>query len=183
MICHKYKCIFVHQRKNAGTSIIGSFGYTPQDPEWHLFNEGSLSEEWQNNEEFLKDYLVFTVVRNPWERFVSGWKYLPAYKNLSLDQVIENLPQKGHDYRHLTRPQLDSLVDEKNNFIADVVIRFENIEEDYLQLSKLLGKPFVLPNTNITQHRKLDEYVNQSQIDFVGKHFKKDIDYFSYRFE
>lgn len=182
MICHTYKCIFIHQRKNAGTSIIRSFGYTPKDSEWHMFNDGTLSPEWLKKDEIAKDYLIVTVARNPWERFISGWKYLPAYKNLSLDQVMENLPQQGHDYRHLTRPQLDILVDSQNHFVPDFVIRYETLEEDYRELSRRLGKPFHLPKTNSTIHKNLDEYTSQKQIDFINKHFVKDIDFFSYEF-
>lgn len=182
MICHKYKCIFIHQRKCAGTSIIRSFDLTPADPEWHLFNNGTLSDEWSDKEDSLKDYLVFTVVRNPWDRFISGWKYLPAYKELSLDQVMEKLPKSGHDYRHLTRPQLDILIDSKNKFVPDFVARFENLEDDLKELSKLLGKPFHLPKMNSTKHSSLNEYTTDEQIDFIYRQFKKDIDFFSYQF-
>lgn len=133
-------------------------------------------------DELGKDYLVFTVVRNPWDRFISAWKYLPAYRNLSLEQVMASLPQEGHDYRHLTRPQLDILIDSKNNFVPDYVIRFENLEEDFKELSKQIGKPFSLAKMNITKHNSLNEYTNQKQIDFIRKHFSKDIGFFSYAF-
>ncbi len=40
MISHKYRCIFIHQRKTAGSAIITSFGINLEQPEWHTFNEG-----------------------------------------------------------------------------------------------------------------------------------------------
>jgi len=186
MICHKYKCIFIHQRKNAGTSIKKSFGYTTKDTQWHLFNNGTLSDEWRNRNALVKDYLVFTVVRNPWERFISGWKYLSDYKKLSLDEVIDNLPQEGANYRHLTRPQLDILVDSENNFVPDFVIRYENLQKDYRELCKQIGKPYKLRRLrklNSTRHNRLNEYKSQKQIDFIYQHFEKDIEFFSYTFE
>jgi hypothetical protein len=185
MICHKYKCIFIHQRKNAGTAIINSFGYTPDSAEWRRFNEGALSFGWKFRGPVVRDYLVFAVARNPWERFISGWKYLPKYRNLSLDDVIEDLPQRGADYRHLTRPQLDTLVDRNNKFVADFVIRFETLEEDFRELCKLIGKPTphgLLKKENTTTHNGLKEFTSQQQIDFVSEHFKKDIEYFSYTY-
>ena len=183
MISHKYRCIFIHQRKTAGTSIIHSFGYTGRDREWHMFNDGTLSEEWQRKDEIAKDYLVFTVARNPWDRFISGWKCLPYYQDLSLDGVIANLPQEGAPYRHLTRPQLDILIDAEGNFVPDIVIRFDTLREDFREVCKQIGKPFHLPRMNSTSHRSLKEYTSQAQIDFVRRHFKKDIDFFSYQFE
>ncbi len=183
MICDRYKCIFIHVRKNAGSSIIRSFGYKPKDREWNLFNEGTLGQEWNLYRERYHDYLVFTVVRNPWDRFVSGWKYLADYKHLSLDEVIANLPREGHDYRHLTRPQLDVLVDKEGRFVPDVVLRFETLEHDFKNLCKQLGKPFDLPKVNTTGHNSLKEFTSQYQIDFIRRHFKKDVDFFSYEFE
>ena len=183
MICDKYKCIFIHLRKNAGSSIIRSFGYKPKDREWNLFNEGTLSPEWEEYRETIQNYLVFTVVRNPWDRFVSGWKYLSEYKKLSLDAVIANLPPEGHDYRHMTRPQMDVLVDAQGKFVPDVVLRFETLEDDFRELCKQLGKPFTLPKVNTTSHNSFNEFTSQYQIDFIREHFKKDIDFFSYEFE
>lgn len=182
MICNKYKCIFIHQRKNAGSSIISSFGYTPKDVEWHLFNDGTQSPEWSKLENKIKNYLVFTVVRNPWDRFVSGWKYLPAYKDRPLDYVIQNMPIEGHDYRHLARSQLDILLNDKGEFVPDMVLRFENLEEDFRQLCECIGKPFSLPDLNKTMHNGFSEFHTSMQIEFVRKHFSKDIVYFDYHF-
>lgn len=186
MICHEHRCVFIHQRKNAGTSIIQSFGFKPMSPEWRLFNNGTLSEEWQRRDESAKDYLVFTVVRNPWDRFVSGWKYLPKYRDLPLDEVMADLPQEGHDYRHPTRPQLDILVDAEGRFVPDFVIRYENLEADYRALCRLIGKcprRGGLRKTNTARHAGLAEYRIQAQVDFVAEHFKMDIEFFSYSFD
>ena len=46
MICHAYNCIFVHQRKCAGISIIRAFGLDPSIPDWHFMNDGALSAEY-----------------------------------------------------------------------------------------------------------------------------------------
>src|SRR5439155_3241285 len=73
VICHAYNCIFVHQRKCAGISIIRAFGLDPSIPDWHFMNDGALSAEYTLAP---PGYFRFSVVRNPWDRFVSGWKYL-----------------------------------------------------------------------------------------------------------
>lgn len=183
MICHKYKCIFIHQRKVAGSSIIRSFGFTPECSQWHPFNDGTLSRDWRLRDHVAKGYLVFTAVRNPWDRFISGWKYLPKYRDLSLDEVISNLPKEGHDYRHLTRRQLDTLLDEDGNFVPDFVLRYETLEDDYKELCRLLGKRSQLPKSNSTKHDGLSEYTHWKQIEFVREHFKEDVKFFSYEFK
>jgi hypothetical protein len=92
MICHDYKCIFIHQRKCAGVSIIHAFGFEPSDPEWYSMNDGVLSPEYESAP---SGYFQFSVVRNPWDRFISGWKYLPVTRETwkSTDTRIPHGPR------------------------------------------------------------------------------------------
>lgn len=185
MISHKYRCIFIHQRKAAGCSIITSFGLHEKDPDWHRFNEGTLSEEWQRRREIAPDYLVFAVIRNPWDRFVSGWKYLPATRKKPLLKVLKNLPTAatGHDYRHLTRPQLDTLVDERGVFAPDYVLRFENLAEDYAKFCEVIGKQDKsLPRLNTTSHQGYADYFDSASIALFNARFRKDVDFLGYNF-
>ncbi|MBC8003682.1 MAG: sulfotransferase family 2 domain-containing protein [Opitutaceae bacterium] len=185
MISHRHRCIFIHQRKTAGCSIITSFGITQEQPDWHLFNNGTLSDEWRHRHETARDYVVFTVIRNPWDRFVSGWKYLAATRDRPLREVLKNLPieQTGHDYRHLTRPQLDILMDADSCLVPDYVLRFENLAADYAKLCALLGKTDrTLPHLNSTAHRRYPEYFDEPARDLFYQHFKKDVDSLGYDF-
>ena len=185
MISHKYRCIFIHQRKSAGCSIITSFGITPDEPDWHIFNNGTLSEEWRQRHELAGGYTVFTVVRNPWDRFVSGWKYLAALRDRPLLDVLRNLPppETGHDYRHLTRPQLDILLDEEGKFAPDYVLRFENLAEDYARFCRVIGKKDTqLPRLNVTTHKRYDDYFDEHALDLFSRHFERDIEFLGYDF-
>lgn len=77
MICHKYKFIFVHIPKTAGTSIgnalttvMPRFGYgsiTPAgtDKHQHVLDLIGLQKS--------EDYFKFAFVRNPWDRHVSNY--------------------------------------------------------------------------------------------------------------
>lgn len=67
MICHKWKVIFIHQRKCAGRSVVRSF---KADGFKGDYLEGVLSPNW---DERPKDYFVFAVARNPFDRLVSSW--------------------------------------------------------------------------------------------------------------
>ncbi len=90
MIDHSYRCIYIHQRKAAGSSVIATFGLTPQDDNWHAFNDGVLGKEWRRRTDERSSYFVFSTVRNPFDRVVSGWQYLKPLKHLSLREVLEN---------------------------------------------------------------------------------------------
>src|ERR1700741_2396049 len=136
MISHDYKCIFIHQRKCAGCSIIDTFGFEVADPEWHFMNDGVLSPEYESAPDFFK----FAVVRNPWDRFVSGWKYLDATRKRPLLDVLLNPPEDGHDYRHVTRPQHVTLVDSAGKIVPDELIRFEALQEGFDQVCDRIGK-------------------------------------------
>lgn len=86
MVSHKHKCIFLHIPKAAGTSVERFLrGIDPDIPSKVLRKRGFSH--------FLNDHLdyyVFSFVRNPYDRFVSAWKWgelkfskegdLPFYK-------------------------------------------------------------------------------------------------------
>ena len=182
MISHQHQCIFIHQRKAAGTAIINAFGFKPADPDWHVVNDGILSNDWNTVIGRYPHYLVIAVIRNPWDRFISGWKYLPTLRHLSIEQVLSKMPVDGHDYRHLTRPQCDTLVLEEESLVVDVVLRFEHLSDDIALLSHHLRCDLSLQHLNATSNEGLLAYKRQEQIDAVATLFKKDIELFGYEF-
>ena len=92
------------------------------------------------------------------------------------------MPEEGHDYRHLTRPQCDILIDENGELVADIVLRFEHLLEDVAMLSARIGRPLPLEHINRTHHRGFAEFKTQAQIDRVGEMFECDVEYFGYAF-
>lgn len=193
MISHKHKCIFIHQRKVAGVSIVEFFGLRKTE-NGHMFNDGVLSNDgrfgyWKDRYEKYNDYFVFTAVRNPWDRFISGWKYLPDFKNEEIKQVIKKIPElrKNHKnqfsrYTHLARPQLDTLMDEDGIFVPDFVMRFESIDKDWLKVCNKLGIEGTLPHINKSKHEHYTEYYDEETKQLIANKFAKDIEYFEYKF-
>jgi len=128
MISTQYECIFIHQRKCAGTAVIMAFGLLPSNARFHYMNDGVLSAEYAQRP---AHYFVFSVVRNPWDRFVSGWKYCASTRHRTLrDVLLDPPPPVGHDYRHLTRQQADILFDGQNRPAVEFVMRYETIQND-----------------------------------------------------
>ena len=81
MISHRHRCIYVKIPKCAGTSVLDWFvahgrGRHSFRPYWY---GGLLSERIQGVTEAMNlypDYVTFSFVRDPYERFVSTWLYL-----------------------------------------------------------------------------------------------------------
>lgn len=94
MISHAHRCIFVHQRKAAGTTVKAMFDDV-QGADRARFNSGVLGENWDERDPTIRAYLKFTVIRNPWDRFVSGWLYCKSTKHRPILDVLENLPREN----------------------------------------------------------------------------------------
>ena len=135
------RCVFVHQRKCAGMAIMASFGITPDDPDFHFANDGLLSPEWTSQAELISRCFTFAVVRNPWDRFVSGWRYCRSTRKRTIVDVLKHLPADGHDYRHVTRSQCSTLYRPDGALAVDHVIRYEALEEGFAEVCDIIGRP------------------------------------------
>ena len=71
MISHKHKCLFLHIPKSAGTSIENFLRDIDPAIPLKVLRKRGFSR-------FLNDHLdyyVFSIVRNPYDRLVSAWKW------------------------------------------------------------------------------------------------------------
>lgn len=189
MICHKYKCIFIHIPKVAGTSIITAFNKKWGTDETLFLLGGNCTEnvnELKIHNNQYSDYVKFTVIRNPWDRFISGWKYCNSTKNKPLIHVLNDLPKRRHnphDHDHLTRLQTDIIYNNKNELLVDFIIRYENLQSDFDNLCDLIKKPKIkLPHLNKTEHGHYKEYFDEYSNNLFKNIYKKDINIFNYEF-
>lgn len=186
---------FVHTRKCAGTSIIHFLRENAID---FFSSDGYLYGE--NDGEYNlpkdKDYISFSVCRNPYTRVLSGYNHLVTHginkphKNMvhsfspstTLYDFFEKFNHIGPVYRHIVAPQYDWLY-EGGKLTVDFVIRFENLQDDWKTFCNLVGieyKPLPhLQNLSI-QHKK---NLNDAEIDFVKTHFSKDFASFGYNID
>lgn len=180
MICHRHKSIFIHQRKCAGNSIIRAFDIDAENPDWHFMNDGVLSPDFKSAP---TDYFIFAVIRNPWDRFISGWKYCATTRDRTLRDVLQNLPSKGHDYRHLTRQQYATLYNSEGRSITDYLIRYESLQQGFDQVSDIIGKPRrKLAHHNRGNRRRYTDYFDEECQQLFIHHYGRDIELFGYDF-
>jgi chondroitin 4-sulfotransferase 11 len=185
MIDHDRRVIFIHQRKVAGMSIMAAFGFHVENPDFHRFNDGALSAEWRGRDERERSYFVFSAVRNPFDRLISGWKYLEAARERPLLDVLLHPPGEGHDYRHFTRPQIAILRDQSTGaLIVDDLVRFENLQADFARICDRLGTPHRrLPHINASK-RQLGyrDYFDERTRRMAEEMFAADLAAFGYDF-
>jgi len=151
-ISDKHHCIFVHIPKAAGTSIKQALQLSGQGhPTWLNF------AQWTPNH--WRDYLTFAVVRDPYERFVSAYRYarmpesywhgkanphpdLATLKDLNLHECALLLKNNRQALKHESwHPQSVWICDEQNQVKIDRVLRFSHLQQDFDRLCSELGLP------------------------------------------
>lgn len=207
IISHKYKCIFWKPYKVAGSSLIHTFynqsgeddivGYSFPSRYVRGVHKNMRKNWWAHmrpwgirkimGEEIFKNYLKFTIIRNPWDLYVSEyWNYYhndrgiipppPDHSNEKFTNMFE-LGIRGRFLRN--RPYWCG-------WQPDVFLRFENIEDDY----KLLCERLCIPHESLakikTQYRvdktHYSEYFTQKTKQAVYDHYDDIIKRFNYAF-
>lgn len=126
----------------------------------------------------------WAVVRNPYDRAVSAWKYLETTKERPLVEVLKTPPNYDSDprgYHHFTE-SVFSMVSESGDLILDEIVRFEDLENDLSLLFPKLGMPFVgLTKINKTPSRKKgDSRLTSQECRLIEELHPMDFDAFGY---
>ena len=206
----KNRILFIHVPKAAGTSVeeyfrrlrgldevdIPALGILKNHKSSHLERANhhctlEMYEKYYFGGAIPEDWRVFTVVRNPYYRFWSEWKYrrLPPpqrfyFSTLLSVPLLIRLSEKPiarlKDLNSHMRPQNDFLVGESRDRVR--VLHFENIGEEFSQLCRDWNLPDTgLPRSNESVHR---ERPSQAHIDlgnaFTRRTYAVDFEAFSY---
>lgn len=131
----------------------------------------------------LSKHFKFTIVRNPYDRFVSLW--LTRRKNLSMEEFINKIKKNEMKWLAL-RDQLYWITDEnKNLMLVDHIIRYENYEKEIYETLDWLGlERFELPHLRKTE-RSTDYkkyYKDKSHIDFITRLYADDLRVLGYEY-
>ena len=177
MINHKHKFIFLHIPKTGGSSIgkalLEACGIK-EDYESFYIHYDNLTED------MLKEYFVFTFVRNPWDRLVSSYRFqknintqvsfnsflkdtLGSFEqgyNTTLSEDVSrdlNFYDKSTYYGEFIHclSQVDFLKGKLSHGIdtfpfIDFVGKFENIEQDFNYIIKKLNLNSKIKHNNKT---------------------------------
>ena len=201
MISHKYKCIFIHIPRTAGTSIenwiVGKDWWKIDPNTKHLL----ASQAKKIYSKYWDEYFKFTFVRNPWDRMVSCLGF-PTYYGINYDGTLNFDKYKElfgypltieNDYRFSNRKELITkkhkinsvylnFIDEKLDFIG----KFESLQKDIQFIKKKLNikEDFQFQNKIVASKRRPDyrDYYNDETRKIVSDLYKGGIKKFNYKF-
>lgn len=135
----------------------------------------------------FRNAFKFMVARNPWDKFVSGWKYLESTKNLSLTEVLEKLPEREQreDWIHLTKRQSEFVCDKNGELIINQVLKYEDLENDFRKFNESIGLPKLkLPKLNQTpQKDDFMNYFDAESFEKVYRLYQQDFHLFDYDYQ
>lgn len=138
-----------------------------------------------SDEEFDKLF-KFTIVRNPYDRFLSAFLYLQRKrsidKNTSFKKFTKSIfLEKGVKFDIHLRVQYRSAFF-KNQQYVNFIGKFENLKGDWKYIASKIDCSPDLPHVNKTEHEHYSVYYDQETKEIVEKIYKKDIELFQYGF-
>jgi len=177
MICHDYKCVFIHIPKAAGQSVEQYFLHKVgldwqtraplllrknDDPTMgppklaHLTALEYTTYNYLSQQEF-DSYYKFSFVRDPFTRTISFYKYLGYHSMVTFDVFVKNyLPKLIKEQYWFLMPQVNFLYD-NDKPLFDFVGRFENINSDFEKVCTALNMPDAdLPHANKSKKEKYE---------------------------
>jgi hypothetical protein len=193
-ISTKYRAIFVHVPKNAGTAVLQALDMAMDEghvPWWKY--EQIDPRKWRT-------YFKFAIARDPWERTVSNYVYArmersywhspdgstpyrihPDYetvRELSFAQCIEQIPKLRHPG---WRSQCSFICNAAGATMMDFLCRHERLDEDMAYVCRKLGIQRKLSKVNVSEKAGgWRSFYNAQTIEAVRRLYAADIELLGY---
>ncbi len=202
--------IFVRIPKNASTSIyehLGPFNLVHKHRKLFMENlkhplyRGVFDPTHAKPHEIKKilpvnpdNYFSFTVMRNPWDRFVSMFTFTNKMElwrlfNLTQPPTFEEFCEIAEDKMNFgstdffpTQNQSQWLT---GGFQINQILAFENLKEEFASMVESRGIEHIrpnLPHLNSTHRKEYKKYYNSYTQGLVSTIFSDDISLFDYSF-
>jgi hypothetical protein len=192
MISHDYKFVFIHIPKTGGTSIEHSLIECGAKP--YNFKFGVEVHYDNISKSMAESYFIFAFHRNPWDRFVSLWRFWMFEKRLkekfNLPNDFEWFCKNFELIRDEVVPKIEiphfiqqCEINNQPDYVKPQWFEFDKINESFEQICDKIGlshKPLSFHNKTDHQHYK--SYYNEELKEIVAQRYKKDIEYFKYEF-
>ena len=167
------------QRVNTKDNTVECFDYSDKFAMMSKHTPISkIYEQWTPAEGNFTTYYKVGLIRNPWDRLVSWWRWKPS---LSFSEFVKNIGP--HHALKKGNAQLLHYFSLNDKIIVNDYIRFETLQKDFNKVCLKIGiPPQNLPHLNKSNHKPYWEYYDNNLRDFVGEKYKEDIKAFNYQF-
>jgi hypothetical protein len=203
-VCKKQKLLFIHIPKCGGSSVRQAFNMETLPDNPHIGIQSAIDQ----CPEMARDYLKFSIIRNPWEAEVSnffyklsgdiiaargGEEHVNAATTGFCGMFKSNLgitcfkPKLIHSHKY-GRSMMRFLTDKNDNIAVDEILRLETIDEDIKAMCEKYNLKFAFnrkfTRENWTTHLHYSRYyTEQWMIDYVYEKNKDYIEEFGYEFK
>ena len=203
-----FHLIFYRIPKNASTSIynhLGDFNLIKKhekrfvencDPRiyknWFDPTHAKPNEAYKIFKHEIANYNSFCVVRNPWDRALSMYKFSEKHNlkklygiqdDISFETFCEILDERRDDAYFIgSHKQIEWT---KGFYPPNVILKYENLTEGFSNMLKDFGVSHIspnLPHLNKTEHSHFSDYYNTRTKKIIASVFEEDIDAFKYTF-
>ena len=177
--------VYLANARTGSTSITG--GLLSDRVVIHHRGEGNWERVWNKViEPRIEEMVIFTFVRNPWDRVVSAWRLLRDKGRIS---QTESLPEFLGDgalgdpkHEHFFQPQTASYM-HGGVAIPEVFIgRHETREKSWQRIAGHLGIAESLPHRNATKHSPYWAYYDPQTVRIVRRAYAAEIEILGYEF-
>lgn len=132
--------------------------------------------EWRHRyKDRWDDLFKFTVVRNPYTRFVSAYHH--ARVKPHIDDFVANIGDMPKEFEIIFKPQY-LFVYENDTLLVDKVYKFENLKEAWKDISERIGARQELPHLHKTKVKKA--VLNDKSKRILAECYKVDFERFGY---
>ena len=137
----------------------------------------------------FNSYFKFGFVRNPWDRVVSLYfrkEGLQMRDKITFDEFVSWIKYSSstcvHPVPHVN--QLDWFVDPHGNILVDFIGKFEALQNDWQTISNKLGIKQNLSHKkkNPSKDKHYTEYYSKKTKEIIEDKFRRDIEFFGYKF-
>lgn len=203
--------IFIHTPKCGGSYVNQAFGKRFRQCPTLLWREArghktflEYQDIFRARRKSLTPYVLFTVVRNPWDWHLSWFNYVSKdvdakksgmpieheqIKDMSFSEYLvwledQSLPRSVNDY---TRRQVsDWIIDETGKVAVNEILRQETLQDDLVALRDKYSLRIRIPlGQTINASRTTCDYrsfYNDQQAEAVAARHSRDIGLFGYQF-